>query len=756
MKKLLILLTLTLLACGREEEQKEEPKPVDNTTSVTITAPTLADGTRFEWQKGDIVAVCANSKGAQFYNLTATSAGHSVVFKGIIPKDLKTFKAFYPGGIAKESTSETNLSFPWADTQKETVSLPMIARSTSGDIRSGFTATALAGLVKFSLAGDDVTAVELTIPNTGDNYLGADLIICNTNTGNTSITSAKTVHYTLKMTPDATGGCFKSGTYSFSVLSKSSARSFTDYSLTYTKKDGSKVTRKFSDVLSITPGSVSSVPGTEKDVIHTSTKVSGKVTDSKTGTGIANVPVSDGVQIVKTASDGSYSFTSDLTVSQNVFVIMPAAYEFSRNEWNGWNNFQLLDSSKESQTADFKLTPRTDSGDSYRLLLLGDPQQMSSRPHSSASWTYVSSAINDYRSTVNVPLYEVSLGDMVTNEIEVAGKAEAYLGTQRTSGLTTFSTPGNHDHIQNATSYYASVSGFSKWFGPYNYAFNLGKQHLVFLDSCAWTEGADGEKYSSGFNNEAMNFLEKDLALVDKGTTVHIFTHCPVTKKHNAGWPSPLNGSRMLRAFAGRNVHMWYGHIHYNAFFAYTAEELSAHASGVKSLESHLVSRCGGNWGCSGEVCKDGTPRGFVELDLKGDEVRWQFHSIDRNYDSTMNFYKPGQFKGEGLDKVNDAVMYCNVYLWDNLWQTPEVWVDGKKTAAMTRVKHSSYSSYDPLYQHFHAIWTAEGKCQEFKDDPSASDNSHLFQYQPASGVNSVQIKVRDRWGETHTMDAKW
>ncbi len=587
-----------------------------------------------------------------------------------------------------------------------------------------------------------------------ENYLGADILTVNCSTLNTSIKYANEIYHELTMTPYS-GSTFVPGDYYFCVVTKSSARAYSTSTMTYTRTDGRQIVRNVKEVLSFTSGSVQVLSGDENTDAPASAAVHGTV-KSTLGTPLSGILVSDGVQIVKTAADGSYSFTTDLSVAQNVFVIMPSEYEFSANEYGGWSNHALLDISSKDQLIDFTLQPRTDSGDKYRILLLGDPQQMSSRAHSGKAWTYVCNAINAYRSSVTGPLYQISMGDMVTNEIEVQGMAEAYLATQKSSGVLTFSIPGNHDHIQKADTYYASVSGFSKWFGPYNYSFNLGKQHFIFLDSVAWDDNG-GRSYYEGLNDQAINYLEKDLAYVDVNTVVHIFTHCPLTKKHNGTFPSPkYNHARMLKALAGRTVNMWYGHVHENSNYTYTEAELNSKAAGVKALHSHTVARCGGCWSCSGEIDRDGSPRGFVELDIDGTDVHWQYHSIDPNYDHTMNLHYPGQFAGEDLEKVDDTFLYCNVYLWDSLWTKPEVWVNGSKVGEMTRVVYENDSCMEPLYQHFYKIWKAEGLMVDRDEPPTNANCNHLFKYVPESGVKKVEVRVTDRWGDAHSKEFSW
>lgn len=742
-------MTLALAACDKENGGST-PTPVDDKPSVSVTVPSFSDGLTYSWTKGEEIAVLV---GSTIYTMNAVADGNPAIFKGAFPKNTSAFRAFYPKGKLIESTGDTNFTITWPESQKGTKGsvapgmFPMVYKGTTS-ITKGFTINPLGGLLKFTLAGSDVEKVVLEAGSTDADYLAADVINVNSSTLNTSTGSAKTIYRTLTMTP-LKGRTFESGDYYFSLIGKSAPRSINGYSLTYYKQDGSIVKRDFSNSISISKGSVFVVEGTEQDVTYDESLVSGTVTNAATGDPIKNVLVSDGMQIVKTDAKGKYSFTSDLTVSQTVFVIMPAEYEFTANEWGGWGNFSRLQVNKEKQTIDFKLTPRTDDGSSYRILLLGDPQQMSSRPHSGESWTYVTEGIKKYRTSVSVPLYQVSLGDMVTNEIEVAGMAEAYLAKQKNSDVLTFSTPGNHDHVQSAATYYDSVTEFSRWFGPYNYSFNLGKQHFIFLDSVNWNNG----DYTDGINIQGITFLEKDLAYVDVNTPIHIMTHVPMTKTHTGNFPSQTYTTRMIKALAGRHVDFWYGHVHFNSQRQYTQAELNTYANGVKSIGSHIVSRCGGNWGGSSEVCRCGSPRGFIELDIKGTETHWQFHTLDSNYDHTMNTYTPGQFE-TSLTGYDPTALYCNVYQWDALWGTPEVWVNGEKLKNMTHVIQNTKAegAYDPLYQHIYPSVKERGV---HDDSPSNRDNMHLFKYIPGT-EKKVEIRVKDRWGEEHKIETSW
>jgi len=361
-------------------------------------------------------------------------------------------------------------------------------------------------------------------------------------------------------------------------------------------------------------------------------------------------------------------------------------------------------------------------------------------------------------------LYQMLLGDMVVNEMEVKGRADDFKQVLATSGVNTFTLAGNHDHYQNASSYENAIEYYAQYFGPFNYSFNLAGFHFVVLDDCNWTTG---NNYSQSLNARAITFLKEDMKYVPAGKPVMVCMHCPMTKKYGGNIPSTgASGySALMSVLKGRDAYFWYGHIHFGYFYKYTEAEMSKYASGVKSLYSNTVSRAGGAWCCSGEVCRDGTPRGWVELDLNGTDAKWQFHTIETNYDDMIHFYYPGQFTGDTDEQGNpitykdDAALYCNVYLWSPSWTTPEFWSDGKKVGNFTRVTCSEYEAErDPYYSHLFYTWWFQG-IQGFRyneERPKTYDNAHLFKLTPPSGVKSGEIRVSDPWGRQYTLPVKW
>lgn len=482
---------------------------------------------------------------------------------------------------------------------------------------------------------------------------------------------------------------------------------------------------------------------------RSSVDVIGKVTDSATGRGIAGVVVSDGVQCTLTDRSGKYSLASDPRTVRSVFVEVPSAYEISfRTDSGLFCAYSAVDTTLRTNRIDFCLSPRKDPDAPYTMLLLGDPQVMSSRPHSGVSWEWVTQRLGEYRQGVQGNLYQILLGDMVVNEIEVPGRAEYFINTLSDSHIQTFCIPGNHDHVRHVSDHYTAIGKYSEFFGPYNYAVNIGGIHYLFFDYKSYDEGID---------EEAWQFIQADLSLLPDGVPVFLCTHCPLTRTHGGKFPSveAPHYRELIDLLEGRDVVCWYGHIHFNSFWAYDAVAMAKYAPGLKSLSSNVVGRCGGSWACSGEVGRDGSPRGVVEVKAEGDRAQWRYRSLDPKYPDDFNLYIPGQFKGEGI--ADDNALYCNVYVWDEKWGMPQLWVDGVCAGTFQWCREGGHDAVpDPLYSHFYPVWKAEN-VKGFRDEyPRPYDNSHLFKILPPPGARSAEVRIRDRWGNVLRRAVEW
>lgn len=483
--------------------------------------------------------------------------------------------------------------------------------------------------------------------------------------------------------------------------------------------------------------------------------IRGRVTDAKSGKGIAGAIVSDGMRCTPTDKKGNYTIKSDDQTVFNVFVVTPGDYEIPRNEKGLFGGYIKVDPTKKKGTYNFTLSKRETALGKYTVLFMGDPQAMSQRPHSIKSVGMLRDQLREYNLSATLPTYQIFLGDMVTNEIQVEGKADKFFELMDGCGGTSMYLPGNHDHVQKATTYHEAIAPYATYFGPYNYAVNIGEIHYIFLDDCAWAEKSKKHNWKRGLNLEARTFLKEDLKHVDKKTPVMICAHCPITRSYNGSFYQMETGEEaLIEALQGRDVHFWYGHTHTYTNYIYSRESINKRLKGVNSVESHTVGRCTGGWSCSSDICRDGTPKGMVIAEIEGKEISWRFHSFLSDYPHDMNIYLPARFKdAEGKADTN---LYCNIYMWDSKCSLPEFWQDGKMVGKFTRVLTSKNATKDPLYAEQYPQWLAAGIIPGGWEPSTDKDCMHLFSFTPSEQTKRGEVHYTDRFGRKIVREVEW
>lgn len=489
----------------------------------------------------------------------------------------------------------------------------------------------------------------------------------------------------------------------------------------------------------------------------------GIVSDASTNEGIPDVVVSDGINCVKTDKDGIYYLPADPKTCRSVFVITPSDYEPEMKDYifNGYQNRNL--EVTKCVRNDFKLKKRKTTVENYKALFIADVQMNQSGQFYQVAQEFFK-GVGGLYSSETLPTYMVSLGDLVystKNRDAVSLSMEDYKSFLSTAKIPTFNVIGNHDHYPQAwATFQEATSGYVKALGPVNYAVNIGKIHYVFLDDMAWGEDATkAEAFLDGFNDETLSFLVNDLALVPKDMTVFVCVHVPVTRYHNTYRSTHYRHTEFMEALSGRNVHVWYGHEHHNYNYVYQASEIAKY--GIKSLESHSVVRSCGQLFMGGRILsEDGIPWSVVEVTVNGTDLKW--HQKTFGYTCPNTTYKAafpddvlaygpnqagGPYKDETTGKtLKDDTMtqyvYCDPYMYDNLWKTPEWWENGKKVCDMQDM--SDIVSAEPI-----SLWTYE-TIMKILYDASLQNRFHLFRCKPSAGVKSGEVHVTDRFGEEY------
>lgn len=438
----------------------------------------------------------------------------------------------------------------------------------------------------------------------------------------------------------------------------------------------------------------------------------GQVTETLTGTPLAGIPVTDGYNYAVTDEGGYYqmkAYQSDTEYARTVSLSVPSEFEIPFGE-DGYPAFYQYVNKDESGLCrrDFKLTRRTSVYEDFTVMSLADIHIKTADNLA----RFKSETIPDIISTVsqgesdriykNTLLF--TLGDNVWDTPDQFGPFKESMSDLRLKDgrqLNVIPCIGNHDMMQKEGSTDFTVSRrYVENFGPYDFSFDVGKVHFVFMRNFYRTGGSGSTVATSGgFHDSQIRWLEQDLALVkDKEDKLLIFCgHYPVHENSTGNKDAFF---KLLTQF--NEVHCLTGHHHgvYNKIFD------TYKAKGGKPIYDHNQVAAGGVWWKS-NLNPDGVPNGYMIYNIKGNSVAaWYFKAVGspvsqkqlRVYDGdasykavTGNSYTwPAMFSEVGYNMDPRGKYIVKVHAADTKNWDAEFVQDGK-TLPMTRVTTSIY-----------------------------------------------------------------
>ena len=506
---------------------------------------------------------------------------------------------------------------------------------------------------------------------------------------------------------------------------------------------------------------------------------------------LEGVVVSDGQYCVKTDKQGRYYLPSTLSGGEHSYVMVstPSAYAAPVQEGHACFWKWLKDCTKDSNgkyVADFILK-KIANPSRYKVLVFGDPQPRK-RAASLDQFAYSSlDMCNDMyidmkeyvAANKNCPVYGIGLGDIVHQDLTLL---DQYREGMSTTGLTTYNVIGNHDqeHKLDMSDEEASKA-YEAIMGPVNYSFNLGEVHYLMLDNMMSQDGKYSDDCATGLTDEIWEWVKADLAHVSLDTPLMVCAHSPMMRLHNG---KERSGSHLkdLRYLLSKykKAYVWAGHTHATFNYVDTANPV---------IETHTVSRVTGCLYTNEYLGANGTPRGYVVVDYNNGDVSWKFKPLyyqkgtfrgyqmgddrpeykwrDWNYDA--NGRAVMKSTGKPLDETYqmqvfppktygaaDMNIYVNIFLWDELWSTPRLTVDGVPFV-MKRVTEKdfrySYSDWD-ITNFYHTKGNWPWVNENFV--PNKNNNSSMFRAYVGCEHGSGTVSVKDRFGNTHTSVITW
>lgn len=441
------------------------------------------------------------------------------------------------------------------------------------------------------------------------------------------------------------------------------------------------------------------------------------------GKGVPNVAVSDGLDVVATAADGTYELVTSEPCTA-LQLCLPSRYRIPRDDKGIVRLTAPVQSAGQGEArAVWDLEPLPEGTKRHAMLLLADIQTQDAPEMKRFQDETVPDLQETVRALSDAETFAVSCGDIMYDRLELFPEYER--GAART-GVPFFQAVGNHDLDMDAGTDPLSTRTFVSRYGPRYFSFQRGDVHYVVLDDVFWY----GDSYIGHLEADQLRWLAADLSLVEHGRTVIVLLHIPAMGTHHLrqGSSKPIpafsltNRELLMRLLEPYRTHLLAGHIHE-----------SEHGFGRGTHEHVAGAVCGAWW--TGPICADGTPNGYAIYEVAGEQVSWKYKATGKPLSHQMRLYP----RGTRPEAPGEVV--ANVWDWDPAWKV--VWFeDGRARGPMERKRGT-----DPLAVELFA-GPHKPRKRDFVD-PYPVD--HLFVARPGAQAKAMTVEATDRFGRVYT-----
>lgn len=473
------------------------------------------------------------------------------------------------------------------------------------------------------------------------------------------------------------------------------------------------------------------------------------------GKPVADVVISDGVEVVKTDATGLYQMKSEKKYGY-VFVSVPGGYETETDGILPVVHKKLMRPAATREKIDFELY---DAGgqSNYTVLVMGD-MHLANRNNDRLQFSNFVKDVNEYVAAhKGEQIYGITLGDMTWDLYWYKNNyqfAQYLLDANKIKGVTVYHTIGNHDHDMNSSGDFNTILQFVDKIAPDYYSFNIGDVHYVILDNILCTNNGTGDRtYDTKVTAEQIAWLRKDLSFVPVSKPVVIAMHATTTNTSNiADVMSVLSGYK--------SVHFITGHSH------------KISNKETTTYYDHNSGAVCATWWWTGKytdnaihIGQDGTPGGYQIFNISGTDLKWQFKATGspldyqfRTYDRNSIRLSSDRYLANASDanKTNfDKIaslwsssstaneVYINIWNHDPKWNI-EVTENGKLLEA------SRVTVFDPLHLLSYSV-NAYNSSTDTKPTFVTTGNSHTFKVTASSATSTLEIKITDRFGNVYT-----
>lgn len=443
-------------------------------------------------------------------------------------------------------------------------------------------------------------------------------------------------------------------------------------------------------------------------------------------TALPGVIVSDGYRFTRTGADGKFSINTHRD-ARFVFVVTPGGYVADYS--TGAPHFYLP--VKGTRSFNFTLQ-EFGGGEDFTLFSVSDPQ-MSTKRHLNR---FCGRPLGDLKGmsakySAQRPTVGIALGDIAWNRLEMF---DSYKEAIATTGIPFYGVIGNHDFIQSESSI-AAGAAYEAAFGPYNYAFFIGKDLVIGLNDILFEgNGTDdalksSNNYKEGYSDEALGFVKGLLKYVGKDTHIFIAQHSPI----GFGEKRIERADELIALLDGYKVDILSGHTH-------VMNKLKV----TDAITDNNAAAIGGAWWAT-DWCRDGTPRGYEIISSIGGKLDFRWHNIDYPDDFQVDFIEYG-----------DGFMHRNSIL-ANAWAADDTWTctwtqDG---VDMGRIEERE-KDYSPAYA-AEILAAYKGEAEKIPGYKRPSATPHYYVATPSQYASkaSMTVTAPDGRSWTHEFDLR-
>lgn len=359
--------------------------------------------------------------------------------------------------------------------------------------------------------------------------------------------------------------------------------------------------------------------------------------------GLANVLVSNGKDVVKTDAKGNWELKAEKEYT--VFVIKPAGYSVPLNENNIPEYYHVQNTktgeAEVSQTINFPLVKEKES-EKFSVLFFGDTQARGFK-----EVDYIFHDVVEELIGTNAA-FGVSLGDNVADDANLMEDISKGISA---IGIPWYNTFGNHDSDRDVKENKERDDTFEKLFGPSTYAFEYADVAFIGLNNIYFNPTG---RYHPHFTDDQLKFVENYLKQVPENKLVVLYMHAPIVACDNR---------ESMYKIIEKRKHSFSisGHLH-EQINLFLNKEMGWNG---KNEHHHLINAtvCG-SWWCGAldelniphATMNDGAPNGYSVVTFDGNEYQVHFKAARKPDNYQMNIYLPNEVKRSVLDTTKVLV----------------------------------------------------------------------------------------------------